>query len=81
MAESVEELAKIIKEYAKKNRKLSERVGDIETRLFGQARSVIDKSSTSIQKVGAAKRASNAGLRDSQVVVKTAREQNLSPPV
>lgn len=38
MAESVEELAKIIKDYARKHRKMTDRVGDIEARLFGQAR-------------------------------------------
>ncbi len=44
MAESVEELAKIIKDYAKKNRKMGDRVSDLESRLFGQARSTNDKS-------------------------------------
>jgi len=38
MAESVEELATIIKDYAKKNRKMADRVGDLEQRLFGQVR-------------------------------------------
>ncbi len=38
MAESVEELAVIIKEQAKKTRKVSERVGDLESRIFGQIR-------------------------------------------
>ena len=38
MAESVEELATIIKDYAKKNRKVTERIGDIEQKIFGQVR-------------------------------------------
>jgi hypothetical protein len=35
MAESVEELANIIKDYAKKNRKMNDRLGDLEARVFG----------------------------------------------
>lgn len=35
MAESVEELATIIKDYAKKNRKMNDRLGDLEARVFG----------------------------------------------
>ena len=35
MAESVEELATIIKDYAKKNRKINDRLGDLEARVFG----------------------------------------------
>jgi hypothetical protein len=35
MSESIESLAEIIKDYARKYRKLNERTGDIETKLFG----------------------------------------------
>ena len=35
MADSVEQLGKIIKEYAKKNRRTVERVGDLEMKVFG----------------------------------------------
>lgn len=35
MAESVEELATIIKDYAKKNRKMNDRLGNLEARVFG----------------------------------------------
>jgi hypothetical protein len=35
MSESIESLAEIIKDYARKYRKLTERTGDIETKLFG----------------------------------------------
>jgi hypothetical protein len=35
MAESVEELAKIIKDYAKKHRKLGDRVSEVEVKVFG----------------------------------------------
>ena len=36
MAESVEELAAIIKDYARKNRKLNDRVADIESKVLGK---------------------------------------------
>ena len=38
MADSIEQLAEIIKDYARKNRKLNERLGDVEVKLFGQSR-------------------------------------------
>jgi uncharacterized protein Yka (UPF0111/DUF47 family) len=38
MAESVEELATIIKDYAKKNKKFNDRISDLETKIFGQVR-------------------------------------------
>ena len=38
MAESIESLAEIIKDYARKNRKVNERLGDVEVKLFGQSR-------------------------------------------
>lgn len=38
MAESIESLAEIIKDYARKYRKVNERVGDIEVKIFGQSR-------------------------------------------
>ena len=38
MSESIESLADIIKDYARKYRRLTERVGDVEVKLFGAAR-------------------------------------------
>jgi len=35
MAESVDELAQIIKDYAKRHRKVSDRVAALESRVFG----------------------------------------------
>lgn len=35
MAESIEQLAEIIKDCARKNRKLNDRLGDVEVKLFG----------------------------------------------
>jgi len=35
MAESIEQLAEIIKDYARKNRRLNDRLSDVETKLFG----------------------------------------------
>ena len=38
VAESIEELASIIKDYAKKNRKLNDRVQDLEMKVFGHSK-------------------------------------------
>lgn len=43
VGESVEELAEILKDYARKQRKVSERLGDVETKLFGGPRTGADK--------------------------------------
>ena len=44
MAESVEELATIIKEYAKKNKRFNDRISDLEIKIYGQAREGAGKS-------------------------------------
>ena len=41
MAESVEELAAIIKDYAKRHKKLNERLVDLETKVFGHSKSSV----------------------------------------
>ena len=38
MAESVEHMAEILKEQARKQRRINDRVGEIETKLFGRSR-------------------------------------------
>lgn len=38
MAESVEELASIIKEYAKRQKKVGDRLNEIETKVFGHTK-------------------------------------------
>jgi hypothetical protein len=38
MAESIEQLAEIIKDYARKHRKVNDRVSDLEVKMFGQSR-------------------------------------------
>ena len=62
MSESIESLADIIKDYARKYRRLTERVGDVEVKLFGEVRedkprkgkkmnsSIIGKENTSINR-------------------------------
>ena len=62
MSESIESLADIIKDYARKYRRVTERVGDVEVKLFGAVRedkpkkgkkmnsSIIGKENTSINR-------------------------------
>jgi len=38
VADSIEQLGEIIKEYAKKQRKFSSRLSDVEVKLFGNSR-------------------------------------------
>lgn len=38
MAESIEQLGGLIKDYAKRNRKFNDRLNDVESKLFGQPR-------------------------------------------
>jgi hypothetical protein len=45
MSESVEELATIIKDYAKRHRRLNDRIADLETKVFGIAKPKNQKSS------------------------------------
>lgn len=47
MSESVEELATIIKDYAKRHRRLNDRIADLETKVFGIAKPSKNQKSTS----------------------------------
>ena len=76
MAQSIEELASIIKDYARKYRKFNERLGDVEVKLFGQARD--DKRKGKPNKAnGKENNINRSQLNTSQLN----RSSNHSPPV
>ncbi len=71
MADSIEQLAEIVKDYARKNRRLNDRVADVETKLFGQSRDERAGAKKARQNTAALKNSFNAGLNTS-----TANKEN-----
>lgn len=60
MADSVEQLAEIIKDYARKSRRLGERVGEVELKIFGHSKEEKErKPKNAGRNAAAAKNAAN----------------------
>lgn len=84
LSESIEQLAEIIKDYARKYRKLNERTGDIESKLFGQPRDEKKKIKTK-GKENNGINTSSANIANSSVLkrnsIAKSQDRDHSPPV
>lgn len=86
MAQGIEELAEIIKDYARKYRKFNERLSDLEVKIFGQARDEKKKGKTNagtkaIGKENNSSQLNGSKVRDRSPAITSKVRKDHSPPV